>query len=175
MDPTTYPYLSDEDIREAERLILFEFDIDQSFDRLQLNSSTITTTSSMAISSSPTAQGCSTSTTRQGSSSLNDFLRMCEMPMPSKSATASVKKHLSFKEEICHYMATARTIPHFSDYWNHHRTLLPQMVQFVQRYNGIPATSVPSESAFSIAGHIQRKSRSALSSTSLRYLMVLRE
>jgi hypothetical protein len=96
------------------------------------------------------------------------------MPSLSNSTTISIKKQLSFKEELCHYMATARTKSSFSNYWCQHEVLLPQLSQFVKRYNCIPCTSVPSESAFSIAGHIQRKARASLSSTALRYLMILR-
>jgi hypothetical protein len=72
-------------------------------------------------------------------------------------------------------MATARSASNFSQYWLNHKANLSQLLQFVKRYNCIPATSVLCESKFSIAGYIQRKTRSSLSSSALRYTMVLRE
>jgi hypothetical protein len=39
----------------------------------------------------------------------------------------------------------------------------------------IPSSSVPSESAFSIANFIQRKKRSALSASQLKYSIMLRD
>jgi hypothetical protein len=148
-----YPYLSSEDIDEAESAILLEFDVHQSFDRLRIDTSPAPTTGSFSSSSS-TNQSLPTKSTLNQRSSLNDFFRMCDMPIPSKSAAASVQKQLSFKEEICHYMGSVRSASNFSEYWCQQRALLPLLVQFVERYNCIPITSVPSESAFSIAGHI---------------------
>jgi len=105
---------------------------------------------------------------------LDEFYRLCGVPLSSNLHAASINKQLSFKEELCHYMSTARSYSNFSDYWRQHEANLPQLSKFVKRYCCIPATSISSEAAFSIAGHIQRKSRSSLSSTTLRYLMILR-
>ncbi|CAF4613898.1 unnamed protein product, partial [Rotaria magnacalcarata] len=48
-DPTSYRYLTDEDISEAERILSAEFDATQLFDRLQIDTS-VTTTMSMSTS-----------------------------------------------------------------------------------------------------------------------------
>ncbi|CAF2180976.1 unnamed protein product [Rotaria magnacalcarata] len=174
LDPTSYQYLTDEDIGESERTLLSEFDVTQSFDRLQIDTS-VTTTMSMSTSTPLGHQRTQNSTTPQEKLTLDEFFRMCEMPSASNVTTNSIKKQLSFKEELCHYMSTAGSSSKFSEYWCQHEMLLPQLSQFVKKYNCIPATSVPSESAFSIAGYLQRKARSSLSSTALRYSMVLRE
>ncbi|CAF5076479.1 unnamed protein product, partial [Rotaria magnacalcarata] len=174
LDPTSYQYLTDEDIGESERTLLSEFDVTQSFDRLQIDTS-VTTTMSMSTSTPLGHQRTQNSTTPQEKLTLDEFFRMCEMPSASNVTTNSIKKQLSFKEELCHYMSTAGSSSKFSEYWCQHEMLLPQLSQFVKKYNCIPATSVPSESAFSIAGYLQRKARSSLSSTALRYSMVLSE
>ena len=53
--------------------------------------------------------------------------------------------------------------------------LNPILTAFVRRYSLIPAASVPSEAAFSIANFIQRKERSVMSSKMLRISMIMKE
>ncbi|CAF1506058.1 unnamed protein product [Rotaria magnacalcarata] len=173
-DPTSYRYLTDEDISEAERILSAEFDATQLFDRLQIDTS-VTTTMSMSTSTPLGHQRTQNSTTPQEKSTLDEFFRICEMPSAPNVTTNSIKKQLSFKEELCHYMSTVGSSSKFSDYWCQLEMLLPRLSQFVKKYNCIPATSVPSESAFSIAGYLQRKARSSLSSTALGYSMILSE
>lgn len=174
LDPTTYRFLSNEDIAEGERLLLSEYDMSDSFNRLHINTAATTMTlSSTATSSSPIHQRSSSSTSKK--SSLDDFFHVCEMTTKSNTSTIPAKNNLSFKEELCHYMSTAGSSTTFSEYWCDNETVLSKLSRFVKLYNCIPATSVPSESAFSIAEHYQRKARSSLSSTALRYFMVLRQ
>ncbi|CAF4738828.1 unnamed protein product [Rotaria socialis] len=144
LDPTAYRYLTDEDSSEAERILLSEFDVTQLFDRLQIDTS-VTTMMSMSTSRPLGHQSTQNSTTSQEKSTLDEFFRMCEMPSASNITTNSIKKQLSFKEELCHYMSTAGSSSKFSEYWCQHELLLPQLSQFVKRYNCISATSVPKE------------------------------
>ncbi|CAM4973984.1 unnamed protein product [Rotaria socialis] len=144
LDPTAYRYLTDEDSSEAERILLSEFDVTQLFDRLQIDTS-VTTMMSMSTSRPLGHQRTQNSTTSQEKSTLDEFFRMCEMPSASNITTNSIKKQLSFKEELCHYMSTAGSSSKFSEYWCQHELLLPQLSQFVKRYNCISATSVPKE------------------------------
>ncbi|CAF4841935.1 unnamed protein product [Rotaria socialis] len=144
LDPTAYRYLTDDDSSEAERILLSEFDVTQLFDRLQIDTS-VTTMMSMSTSRPLGHQRTQNSTTSQEKSTLDEFFRMCEMPSASNITTNSIKKQLSFKEELCHYMSTAGSSSKFSEYWCQHELLLPQLSQFVKRYNCISATSVPKE------------------------------
>jgi hypothetical protein len=52
---------------------------------------------------------------------------------------------------------------------------LPKLFNLLLRTNIICATSVPSESAFSVAGYIQRKERCRLKSKNLRFLMLTKQ
>lgn len=52
---------------------------------------------------------------------------------------------------------------------------MPKLKEIVKKVNIICATSCPSESAFSIAGYIERKSRSRLNSKTLRYTILCKE
>ncbi|CAF4788840.1 unnamed protein product, partial [Rotaria sp. Silwood2] len=62
----------------------------------------------------------------------------------------------------------------FQEYWNKIQHYLPILTRMVRHFCIMPITSVASESAFSMAGCIQRKQRSSLSATTLRYSMLLR-
>ncbi|CAM4885604.1 unnamed protein product [Rotaria socialis] len=72
LDPTSYRYLTDENISEAERTLLSEFDVTQSFDRLQIDTS-VTTTLSISTSTPLGHQRIQNRTTRQEKSTLDEF------------------------------------------------------------------------------------------------------
>ncbi|CAF1233944.1 unnamed protein product [Rotaria magnacalcarata] len=63
----------------------------------------------------------------------------------------------------------------FQEFWSSYEMELPRLAALVRAYNIRPASSVASESLFSIAGYVQRKQRSSLASNTLRYSMVLRD
>ena len=63
----------------------------------------------------------------------------------------------------------------FAEFWQKNSAKLPLLTAFVRRYSLIPAASVPSEAAFSIANFIQRKERSVMSSKMLRISMIMKE
>ena len=52
---------------------------------------------------------------------------------------------------------------------------IPQLALLAKKLNIISASSVPSESQFSIAGYINRKERSSLSTANFRYSMCLKD
>jgi hypothetical protein len=55
------------------------------------------------------------------------------------------------------------------------KSILHTRATIVRKYCIIPSSSVPSESAFSVANFIQRKERNSLSSKCIKYSMVLRD
>lgn len=84
-------------------------------------------------------------------------------------------KTLSFRQELAKF-ETLNKIDHtFSTFWEKYETNLPVLSKMARQYGCVPASSVPSESSFSIAGHIARKSRSSLSAKSLKYSMFLKD
>ena len=62
----------------------------------------------------------------------------------------------------------------FEIFWQKHSEELPSLSKIMGKFNIIPATSVASESSFSIAGFIQRKQRSSMSSEMLKCSIVLK-
>ena len=92
------------------------------------------------------------------------------------TGTAPPVRLLSVEEELTLFIQSIQIFKgDFSSFWITHRIRFPRLYRVAQRVNIVPATSVASESVFSIAGFIARKQRSSLTSTSLRYLMVLKE
>jgi hAT family C-terminal dimerisation region len=86
----------------------------------------------------------------------------------------SQSRPLTIDVEIALFTNTIKTHTSFKEFWIKHRASFPRLVYLVHRYCIIPATSVASESAFSISGYIARKQRLSLSSKTLRHLLVLK-
>ena len=114
----------------------------------------------------------SPSTSIRSSQALNDKLKiMVGMPMSTKPS-----RPLTIDEELVLFSQSIQSFNgDFSSFWINHRARFSRLYRIAQRINIIAATSVPSESIFSIAGFIARKQRTSLSSSSLRHLMVLKE
>ena len=108
----------------------------------------------------------------RSSQALTDKLKiMVGMPMSTKPS-----RPLTIDEELVLFSQSIQSFNgDFSSFWINHRARFSRLYRIAQRINIIAATSVPSESIFSIAGFIARKQRTSLSSSSLRYLMVLKE
>ncbi|CAF1314845.1 unnamed protein product [Rotaria sordida] len=109
---------------------------------------------------------------------MEQFKNACNITPATNTLTSNptrTVKPLSLKEEFGMYMSTYKQSTDFETFWNQKQHMLPILTSFVRRYSIIPATSVASESAFSVAGYVQRKQRSSLSPTTLRYLMLLKK
>ena len=63
----------------------------------------------------------------------------------------------------------------FEEFWAKKAKKMPILAAIAKRFCAIPASSVASESAFSIANYIQRKERSGLSEETLRSSIMLRQ
>ena len=111
-------------------------------------------------------------------STINQFRMLCR-PSSTDAETApkpeAKVKALTLKQEFSRYISTSTTCKDFRTYWNENKNSLPILSSYARRYNCVPTTSTASESAFSIAGYIDRKQRASLSTTTLRYLMLLKE
>jgi hypothetical protein len=88
----------------------------------------------------------------------------------------SVKtKALTFRQELAKFESLDKMDHSFNTFWKTYEASLPTLSKMARRYGCVPASSIPSESSFSIAGHIARKSRSSLSAKSLKYSMFLKD
>ena len=105
-------------------------------------------------------------------STFDTFASLCGVSGPARAGTY---RSLTVDEEVSCYIKAAQTGEGFQAFWNQYKNKLPRLAQLVRRFNVVPSTSVASEAAFSIAGYVHRKQRSSLSSTSIRYSMVLKD
>ena len=88
----------------------------------------------------------------------------------------SSKKGYTLKQELAYYLTSRQDNPlDISSYWRNNSSKLPLLASLVRKYCIIQATSVASESRFSIANYVGRKERASLSSRNLRFSMILRE
>jgi hypothetical protein len=93
--------------------------------------------------------------------------------MPEK---VKASKSFTVEDELVLFTQAVQSFKSdFSSFWLQYRERFTRLFRVAQRVNIIPATSVASESVFSIAGFVARKQRTSLSSKSLRHLMVLKE
>ena len=104
------------------------------------------------------------------------FLTECGLAITWLPAT-SIPNHRSrsIKEELGMYTGAAEGADSFEQFWNEFQFNLPRLSSLVRSYNVRPATSVASESLFSMAGYVQRKQRASLAPETLRYSLILRD
>lgn len=114
----------------------------------------------------------SSSANAKSSQSLTDKLKA----MLGLSTKTVSTLPLSIEDELVLFNQAIQSFRRdFSSFWIEYRDKFSRLYRVALRVNIIPATSVASESVFSVAGYVARKQRASLSSTSLRELMVLKE
>ncbi len=163
LDPATYRYLTCDDKKEAEAIIINE--APTQYERLKSQQPLSTLQSSSVLASNE-------NDSRNQSNSLKYLFESCGIRMESEPAIFTPS---TIREEIAQYVTTVNSNQTLSQYWDFNQDRLPILASFVRKYNVMCATSVDCESAFSVAGHIHRKSRSSLAPSTLRYTMLLRE
>ncbi|CAF0827262.1 unnamed protein product [Adineta steineri] len=129
------------------------------------STTTTTTTTTFSSLSLPTSQ--MTFSKKDAAKQRMNHLAGIGMNLSNdRSITAAV--------EISLFTNAIKTNQSFKEFWSTHNQSFPRLVTLVRRYSIVPATSVASESAFSVCGFIARKQRSSLSSRTLRQLLVLK-
>ena len=162
LDPLFYRHLTESDRKAAKKAIAVEME--------KLNRPTVL---SRPVASSCTASVTTTNIGVQSSFDVFDeFDRLCGLERPEKLPVGV--KPLSIDEEISFFIKAAQAADDFRHFWRVHQSSLPRLASLVRRFNICPATSVASESTFSVAGYLQRKQRSSLSPSAMRYSILLK-
>jgi hypothetical protein len=161
LDPSTYKYLKEQEKEDAEK------EINKLFKSNRRTQNVVYT----QINSSPSQTD---NNINKAANELELLAEMCGYNASSQPQKKTKTKSLTIKEEIGAYSSANKELD-FSTFWSTKSNELPLLTSFVKKYCAIPASSVASESAFSIANYVQRKERSSLSSKNLRYSMILRE
>jgi hypothetical protein len=90
-------------------------------------------------------------------------------PIPTKSKT------LTLRQEVARFESLDKTEYSFATFWKKYECTLPLLSKMARRYGSVSASSVPSESSFSVAGYTARKNRSSLTAKNLKYSMFLKD
>ncbi|CAF3381313.1 unnamed protein product, partial [Rotaria sp. Silwood2] len=107
------------------------------------------------------------------SNPLQKLAMICGQAVLVATTTVSTRS-MTLDEEISGYIEATQSDVNFQEFWVSHEKSFPRLSRLVRRINIIPATSVASEALFSTASFLNRKHRSALSSRTLRYLLILK-
>ncbi|CAF1039394.1 unnamed protein product [Adineta steineri] len=81
----------------------------------------------------------------------------------------------TLKQEFANYEIYKKDVSTFTTFSQKCASSLPKLSKMVLQYGTIPSTSVSSESLFSIAGYMARKTRSSLSTKNLKYSIFLKD
>jgi hypothetical protein len=160
LDPLTYDYLNAQQLKDAEKEIYILFP-NQTNQQAGISSVQSQIPNSIKILEKSSR-----------SDEIDDFNKLCGVSISKENNSF---QSLSTKEEIAKYISSKGQYTDITKYWSEHEQALPKLSSLVRKYCMIQASSVASESAFSIANYIQRKERSSLSAENLRYSIFLRE
>ncbi|CAF1291621.1 unnamed protein product [Rotaria sordida] len=164
LDPQTHYLMNDTDKYEAQQYIINEV----------RNRNLSHPTISPVIPSNTNNSTSSNKNSNKNNHQLNAFLSGCGL-QPLTISSISTHSNRTIQDELAYYMSKARTYTPFEEFWITYDKELPSLSILVRSFNVRPATSVPSESLFSIASYVNRKQRCSLSGDTLRYLMILRD
>lgn len=157
--------MNDNDKYEAQQHI-----IDEARNRNMLHQ-TVPSVQNLANTNNPIS---SNKYSNKNHNQLNSFLVGCGLQSLTLSSINS-RPNQTIQEEIAYYINKVKIFTSFEEFWTANETVLPSLARLVRSFNIRPATSVPSESLFSVASYVNRKQRCSLSADTLRYLMTLRD
>jgi len=167
LDPETNKYLTEEEkIRVETEIIKFlnkeEKECHAHFDKDEEKKS----------ESKP--QRNEESNSKENENLLDNFAKICCFD-DFESKKIRSKRVKTIKEEIAFFLTNSLAKLDFQTFWKSYSYEIPRLANLNRRLNTIPATSVASESTFSIAGFIIRKERSGMCSRNLKYSLILRD
>ncbi len=85
-----------------------------------------------------------------------------ELAQPAKDSEVPISRKEQLGTEVSRYIGEESTSLSPLEWWGANKTRYPMLSQLAARYLSIPATSVPCERVFSIAGHIVNEKRACL-------------
>lgn len=122
---------------------------------------------------SSASSGTSSSTSARSSAMLKKFLTKCGVN--SSTDTSEQCRSLTIQQEIARMSSLVKDNHDFSTFWQKNENTMPLLAVQAKKYLAVSATSVPSESAFSISNYILRKNRLSLKSKNLKFCMFLKD
>ena len=160
-------YHTQDDRRQAKELIIYRAG------NHTKTSSSSTFSSVSDTSTMPLTSTLSSITTQPSKSKIKSFREKCGV---ISDIDSRMKKTYGINQELLRYECIESTDNDtFDTFWKRNSPILPILSDMARRYGCIPATSVPSESSFSIAGYLVRKTRTSLTAKNLKYSMFLKD
>ena len=112
---------------------------------------------------------------RKGEHELFKIINSIMNPEPDDDQCLTITNLQKARAEVSRYSSEPNTSSHPLVWWNANSFRYPILSHLSKKYLCIPATSVPSERAFSAAGHIVNKKRACLLPSSINMLVFLSE
>ncbi|CAF2422607.1 unnamed protein product [Rotaria sp. Silwood2] len=157
LDPTMYKEMSENDIIDAKKIIM----------KLMREKANIVSMS-MPVQQSKTTTN---QTSKEGAK--EKFAKLCGISTTT-TTSSTYDRRLSLDEELCYYVQAIADAKQFNTFWIENDSKLPNLANIVRQICAIPATSISSETAFSLSGYLCRKQRTSLGSKSIRHSMILK-
>jgi hypothetical protein len=104
---------------------------------------------------------------------IKNFLSKCGVGPGNDHMCSS--KVLTIEQELAKLSSIPKDEYEFNSFWQEHGKAMPKLAVLARKYLCISASSVPSESAFSISNYVLRKNRLALTTKNVKYTMFLKD
>jgi len=112
-------------------------------------------------------------TIRKGGSKIKKLFNKCGISCCTTNTGA--KNTLTIHQELAKLASIPKDDYDYATFWQEHGSSMPNLAILARKYLAISATSVPSESAFSVSNYVLRKNRLALTSRNVKYTMFLKD
>lgn len=109
----------------------------------------------------------------KGSLVIKNFLNKCGVG--SGAAQTAPRRMPTIEQELAKLSSIPKDEYAFDTFWQEHGKGLPKLAAMARKYLSICATSVPSESAFSVSNYVLRKNRLSLTSKNVMFSMFLKD
>ena len=164
LDPLVHDMLPVEHRAKAEKFL------QSAVKKYQKNN---TITRSVSPISSVSSMTASSNLQSKSTAMLKKFLTKCGVN--SNADASDLRRSLTIQQELARMVSLSKDNQDFSLFWQQHHSTMPLLAVQARKYLAISATSVPSESAFSISSYVLRKNRLSLTSKNLKYSMFLKD
>lgn len=178
LDPFVFSRLSDEEKSSAEKLIIAFKPEQSNLNKNSLSSSSVITSAQSDKDLNPNLSNSSKAMQlTQNNAKCKGFDSLFQLCGLEKASPATKTKTPTIRQEIAIYKNIMKNQNHCVEigyFWNNQKDL-NLLSEIANHFLIIMATSVASESTFSLTGFLQRKERSALSAEWLKYQTILKD
>ncbi|CAF1329931.1 unnamed protein product [Didymodactylos carnosus] len=164
-DPKVHDLMSQDDKLNAENFIKDDYK------KRAKASSKSSSSSANTISSNDPGESA---TTPGQASKFDQFLNKCGVKTTISSGNTK-NRHLTIQQQLSKLRLLLKDNHDFMSFWSEYSSSILDLSKLARKYMAIPATSAPSEQAFSIVNYVARKNRLSLSSKSIKYTMYLKD